>query len=100
MKELLSYSTIIARILTEMDKYFGNFENHWASVKKNLEDYIESKADDEYFQKRVALDYREIERRIEAAVAFFVAMAAYFVEVNAFLLEFATAAVAAGEAKK
>ena len=68
MKELLSYSTIIARILTEMDKYFGNFENHWSSVKKNLEDYIESKADDEYFQKRVAVDYREIERRIEAGL--------------------------------
>ena len=100
MKELLSYSTIIARILTEMDKYFGNFENHWSSVKKNLEDYIESKADDEYFQKRVAVDYREIERRIEAAVAFFVAMAKYLVEVNAFLLEFATAAIAAAEAKK
>jgi hypothetical protein len=87
--------------LVSMDKFFGNIENHYGEVKKKLDEYIAKRSEeDAYFKDRTAEDFRECQRRVERSVEYFVALAAYFVEVNAFLLEFATAAVAAGEAKK
>ena len=101
MKNLLANTNACAQIFVSMDKFFGNFENHYGDIKKKLDEYIAKRSEeDAYFKDRTAEDFRECQRRVERSVDYFVALAAYFVEVNAFLLEFATAAVAAGEAKK
>ena len=101
MKNLLSNTTACAQIFVSMDKFFGNFENHYGDIKKRVDDYVAKRSEeDAYFKDRTAEDFREVQRRIERAIDYFVALAAYFVEVNKFLLDFATAAVAAGEAKK
>ena len=101
MKTLLSHTTICAKILAQMDKFFANLGSHYDDVKKRVEEYVAKRSEeDAYFKDRTAEDFREVQRRIERAVDYFVALAAYFVEVNKFLLDFATAAVAAGEAKK
>jgi len=98
MKTLLSNTKVLANMLANMDKYFGNFDEHYAEIKKNLDAHVEKRsAEDEYFKSRTAEDFREIERRIERAVEFFISLAKYFTEVNKFLLDFATAAVAAAE---
>ena len=101
MKNLLANTNACAQIFVSMDKFFGNFENHYGDVKKKLDEYIAKRSEeDPYFKDRTAEDFREVQRRIERAIDYFVALAAYFVEVNKFLLDFATAAVAAGETKK
>ena len=101
MKNLLSNTTACAQIFVSMDKFFGNFENHYGDIKKRVDDYVAKRSEeDAYFKDRTAEDFREVQRRIERAIDYFVALAAYFVEVNKFLLDFATAAVAAGEANK
>ena len=101
MKTLLSNTAACARIFEGMDKFLGNFENHYGDIKKKLDEYIAKRSEeDPYFKDRTAEDFRECQRRIERSADYFVALAAYFVEINKFLLDFATAAVAAGEAKK
>ena len=101
MKDLLSNTTACAEIFVSMDKFFGNFENHYGDIKKRVDEYVAKRSEeDAYFKDRTAEDFREVQRRIERAIDYFVALAAYFVEINKFLLDFATAAVAAGEAKK
>ena len=101
MKTLLSNTAACARIFEGMDKFFGNFENHYGDIKKKLDEYIAKRSEeDPYFKDRTAEDFRECQRRVERSADYFVALAAYFVEINKFLLDFATAAVAAGEAKK
>ena len=101
MKDLLSNTTACAQIFVSMDKFFGNFENHYGDIKKRVDEYVAKRSEeDAYFKDRTAEDFREVQRRIERAIDYFVALAAYFVEINKFLLDFATAAVAAGEAKK
>ena len=101
MKTLLSNTNACAQIFVSMDKFFGNFENHYGDIKKKLDEYIAKRSEeDPYFKDRTAEDFRECQRRVERSADYFVALAAYFVEINKFLLDFATAAVAAGETKK